>query len=270
MANSTLAKKVEYRLDKVPKDWNQKTEDGKMTWLSEQGLPGNPTVNLLDCYHRGAKLTHIFRIFFNLMKRLREAVINKFSAKLRKYFNAFAEALRQGVGRFSNYIFDNCAALLKNGKFKDGETPLTPVNIPDVPTIDDGDTEEKSSTTGKPFKDTFWGIIIDTLSVLTNSWPWLNKVQPGMHVSYAQLFKSVTDAGQAFFQEFTNAQGGDQPNDEGDAFAVGLVDNAVSDGLARNLQPSPDDESADEGGDEDNLTEIEELVQLAPVWKRVR
>ncbi|MCJ1396512.1 hypothetical protein MMC18_009403 [Xylographa bjoerkii] len=206
MSDPAPATTPTYKTDPVPADWNNKSNDQKIEWLNTQGLPSDPTVNLGQCYRQGAKLTSIFRIVFNVLKYLRGAVLAKDNAALKKKFAAFAMAMNNGVARLSNYIYDNSMTLLKNGKYIDGTTPLTPVSIPDLPTID-GDEAAKPPSTEKPFKDTFWGAFIDTLSVLIDSWPWLKSVQPSMNGSYAELLKTVADAGQTFFQEYQKTQG---------------------------------------------------------------
>ena len=137
----------------LPTGWEKWDPDQKLRWLNTQVLPSDPNINLGDCYRRSAKLTRIFRIVMNSVKNLRKAVVKRASATLKKYWNAFALALQNGVGRLSNYIYDNCEALLKNGNFPDGAAPLPPVRLPDLPMIDGDEVPEESPNQKSKTKD---------------------------------------------------------------------------------------------------------------------
>lgn len=263
--NST---KQKFPVEAPPQDWASKTDSQKFEWLDTHGSESDPTINLGDCYRRGSKLTHIFSTVFKVIKRISEAVKTKGTPTLRKYLNAFITALNNGVGHLSNYIYTNVTALLKTGAFNDGASELAPVAIPDLPTVGD-DPAVTLPAGGKPFDTSFWGIFLDTLNVLVNSWPWLNKVKGKVQLSYAQLLKIAITAGQDFFTEYQKANSGDKPQSDEDIFVIMAVSSAVSDGLVRNLPwKSSDDEPSGDGDAE--FVELQELMELAPAWDRVR
>jgi hypothetical protein len=119
-----------------------------MNWLNSHGLASDNTVNLGDCYRRGTRLTHIFSLVFKAIGHIAQDVKNKGSPSVRRYLNLFITALNNGVGHLSNYIYDNVTTLFNTGEFKDASAVPTPVQIPDLPTIGDGDPVTPS---GKSF-----------------------------------------------------------------------------------------------------------------------
>ncbi|KAI1749146.1 hypothetical protein F4782DRAFT_533760 [Xylaria castorea] len=266
MPDPTPAAKPIFKTDPVPTDWSSKTDNQKLDWLNSQGLPSDPTINLGDCYRRDSRLTRIFSIIFRLLRRLGETVAAKLNKNLNKFFNAFITALNLGVGRLSNYIYSHCVDLLRNGKFVDGMIALLPVALPDLPLLDDNSGKLPSPTT--PLKDSFWGIFLDTLSVLTESWPWLQTVEPTAGLSYAQVLKTCVEAGQTFFQEYQKAWG-EHLQDEADRYVFVLVANAASDGLSRNIQPKRGESPDDDRNNGDIIIALEDLQVLIPAWGRV-
>jgi hypothetical protein len=44
------------------------------------------------------------------------------------------------------------------------------------------------------------------LELLQNKWKWLSKVHPAMNVSYSNLIKAMTDAGERLFLEYQKEQ----------------------------------------------------------------
>jgi len=268
VTNPATNPKPKFPVEAPPKDWASKTYLQKFEWLDTHGSESDPTNNLGDCYRRGSKLTHVFSIIFKVIKRISEAVKTKGTPTLRKYLNAFITALNNGVGHLSNYINDNITALLQTGAFSVGGSELAPVAIPDLPTVGD-DPAVTLPVGGKAFDTSFWGIFLDTLSVLVNSWPWLNTVNGKVNLSYAQLIKITITAGQDFFTEYQKANSGDVPQSDEDIYVIMAVSSAVSDGLIRNLPwKSSEDEPSGDGDAE--VVDLQQLLELAPAWDRVR
>ncbi|KAF3914331.1 hypothetical protein AA313_de0204374 [Arthrobotrys entomopaga] len=129
--------KPTFPVEELPNGFADLTFEQKIDWLNAHGLESDKTVNLGDCYRRGAKLTHIFSAAFKSIKNLIDVVGQKSSASVRKYLNSFIKALKDGVGHLNNYIYANVTTLLKTGKFSDVAAATTPVFIPDLPTIND-------------------------------------------------------------------------------------------------------------------------------------
>ncbi|EGX43858.1 hypothetical protein AOL_s00210g305 [Orbilia oligospora ATCC 24927] len=201
--------KPTFPVEAPPADFANLPYDKRIEWLNGHGLESDPTINLGDCYRCGTKLTGIFSLVYKVLRRLIDTVKNKGSAALKKYLNAFITAFKNGVGHLSNYIYTNVKALSETGKFNDATTAPTPVAIPGLPVI--SDDEPVTPATGKTFDMSFWGIFLGTLTILVDTWPWLNKIQTGMSTSYAQLLEVVANTGQTFFAEYQKSQSDDQP-----------------------------------------------------------
>ncbi|KAF2131251.1 hypothetical protein P153DRAFT_383365 [Dothidotthia symphoricarpi CBS 119687] len=177
MSNQTLSRT--YATDAVPADWHTKTSE--------------------DNYRLGVKLTRIFRVHFVMLKQTRESVNTSNSPTLKKSFSAFAAATNQSSSRLSNYITEECRVLMKNGRFAHDATPFLPVSISE---LDEGGGDE--TDTIRLSTQFVLQMLLATLGALRDSWPWLKEVQPGVDVSYAQLFETAIQTGQTFSKEVFN------------------------------------------------------------------
>lgn len=87
----------------------------------------------------------------------------------------------------------------------------------------------------KNLRQSLWGIFLDTLKALVDSWPWINQVHPPLTVPYAQLLRDVINNGQTFFVEFNKFQG-DQCQDEIGMCVSLTVSGAIKGGSSRKIE----------------------------------
>lgn len=182
-----------FPVEPPPDGFAQLIFEKKMDWLNTHGLESDQTINLGDCYRCGTKLTQMFGLVFKFVKRLNEIVKDKDSASIKRYLNVFVNALNMGIGHLSNNIYGNITALINTGKFNDEAAAPTLVPLPELPTISDEDAVTPT-TAGRSFdmvgmnssarfikllitdSQSFWGVFVDTLNILIETWPWINRV----------------------------------------------------------------------------------------------
>lgn len=51
-----------------------------------------------------------------------------------------------------------------------------------------------------------WPFFLNVLALLQDKWAWLSKVHPSMNLSYNNLIKAMTDAGETLFLEYQKEQ----------------------------------------------------------------
>ncbi|KAI8663279.1 hypothetical protein NCS57_00928500 [Fusarium keratoplasticum] len=200
----TTEKKT-YPSDPVPADYAPWSNKDKLQWLDSQGFAHDPTINLGDCYRSGAKVTQICTLITKLLQRMYTSLGGKASQTIRKAFSTFLNAYNQSIGRLSNEIYSDAASLLSTGRFNNGSNLIEPVSIPDLP-IENDDGTSNILTTVHGFKDKIWPYFLNVLQLLQDKWKWLSKVHPGMNVSYNNLIKAMTDAGETLFLEYQKEQ----------------------------------------------------------------
>ncbi|KAJ4212784.1 hypothetical protein NW759_011424 [Fusarium solani] len=200
----TTEKKT-YPSDPVPADYASWSNKDKLQWLDRQGFTHDPTINLGDCYRSGAKVTQIFTVSTKLLQRVYTSLSEKAGQAIRKAFSTFLNAYNQSIGRLSNEIYANVASLLSTGRFNNESSLIEPVSIPDLP-IENDDGTSNIVTTVRDFKDKIWPCFLTVLELLQNKWKWLSKVHPAMNVSYSNLIKAMTDAGERLFLEYQKEQ----------------------------------------------------------------
>ncbi|KAI8716274.1 hypothetical protein NCS52_00920600 [Fusarium sp. LHS14.1] len=122
-----------------------------------------------------------------------------------KALSNFLNAYNKSITHLSNEIYSSVASLLSTGKFNSESNLIEPVSIPDLPIENDDGTSNVVTTVGD-FKDKIWPYFLTVLELLQNKWKWLSKVHPVMNVSYNNLIKAMTDAGETFFLEYQKEQ----------------------------------------------------------------
>ncbi|RSL94327.1 hypothetical protein CEP52_012710 [Fusarium oligoseptatum] len=197
--------KKSYPSDPVPEDYASRSDKDKLQWLDGHGLAHEPTINLGDCYRSGAKVTRVFIVITKVLQRVYASLGGKASQAIRKAFSAFINAYNQSITHLSNDIYANVASLLDKSRFTNDSNLIEPVSIPDLP-IENDDGTSNSVTTVQAFRDKIWPYFLNVLALLQDKWKWLSKVQPSMNLSYNNLIKAMTDAGETFFLEYQKEQ----------------------------------------------------------------
>ncbi|UPK92541.1 hypothetical protein LCI18_003476 [Fusarium solani-melongenae] len=177
----------------------RKPNKEKLQWLDGQGFAHDPTINLGDCYRSGAKVTHIFIVITKLLQQVYTSLGEKVGQTIRKAFSTFLNAYNQSIGHLCNEIYAN---VLSKGGFNNESNLIEPVSIPDLPIENDDDMSNIVATV-HGFKDPYF---LNVLKLLQDKWKWLSKVHPAMNVSYNNLIKVMTGAGETLFLEYQEEQ----------------------------------------------------------------
>ncbi|KAF4438775.1 hypothetical protein FACUT_4665 [Fusarium acutatum] len=198
-----------------PTEWSTYYVEKKIQWLDTHGIESDSTVNLGDCYRCGVKLTQMFCVVVKPIFDISAQVNAHYPhSQLQKDVETFITALNRGVIELSYIISQNVDDLLENGQFQDEAQAITPVPIPELPTVSD-DVSPAPIESDKPF-DTPFCILVDVLDILVDKWPWLSDLRPGKQFSWEHLIQEVIITGQGFFTEYGVFERGNETSDDED------------------------------------------------------
>ncbi|KAF5711997.1 hypothetical protein FMUND_8679 [Fusarium mundagurra] len=199
-----------------PPEWSTYPIEKKMQWLNTHGLKSDSTVNLGDCYRCGVKLRQMFSVVVEPIFDIR-AQINAHCphSQIQEDVEVFITALNEGVNDLSFFIYRNVYDLLQNGQFQDEAQAITPVPIPELPTVG-GDGSPQPIESNEPFGTEPFCVLVEILDLLVDNWPWLSDLRPGKKVSWEKLIQEVIITGQAFFTEYGLPENSPETSDHED------------------------------------------------------
>jgi hypothetical protein len=112
----------------VPADWDKKDLDQKLDWLERCALPSSPTVSLKSCYYNGVKIVKWISFLYDILVKIADTLEESANNKLRAGIANVLEAFALGVGTLSDHIYDDCKALIRNGKYSDTSLPIKDIS----------------------------------------------------------------------------------------------------------------------------------------------
>ncbi|MCJ1399125.1 hypothetical protein MMC11_002327 [Xylographa trunciseda] len=201
-------------------NFNTKDQSFKNDWLRKHGLPSKPSVSLYDCYHQGAKITHIFKVI-SLFVTYMKGKVNPAASTAMKWLKKLIEAFNMGIWRLAQSIARDCEYLMAHGKYDEEGVPMEPIELPKVELVGKTAVSDQVIDHPEPIacdaqeidialtQQALWDSIAEALQVFIASYKGLNKIIPMLNVSYTEILVSFLVAGKNLMGTIEGTENGE-------------------------------------------------------------